>query len=116
MEEKNLQSTEAKPSLESQEQWQSSGEVTVTTNRDILADSGYEESIIFTDEYDDAIIGIDAVNERVIYDYNKMVDALVKKWKFTPEEEAEWIECNEIGSLSGMDDGPIVMYTIEGYK
>ena len=88
----------------------------MATNREILADMGYEESIIFTDEYDDAIIGVDAVNKRVIYDYNKMVDALVKKWKFTSWEAVEWIESNTIESLSGMDDGPIVMYSIEGYK
>lgn len=65
--------------------------------------------------YLDALIGT-SHEGHPIYDYNKMVECLVKDG-MTELEAIEWIDYNTIGSLCGIDrDGykwPIIMYPFE---
>lgn len=87
------------------------------TNREILEDLDYEELIVFENpDYDDAIIGV-SHDDRVIYDYDKMIDHLVSKENMTVEDAADFISYDTIRSLSYRgEDAPIVMFGIENYK
>ena len=79
-----------------------------------ILNAGYEDVIIFNNySYDDALIGI-SENNRAIYDYNKMVEWLMREESFTEEEAVDWISYNTIRALSYMgNDAPIIMYSIE---
>ena len=63
--------------------------------------------------YDDALIGISDDN-RAVYDYNKMVEWLVKTEGFTEEEAMEWIDYNTIRALPyAGSKAPIIMFPLE---
>ena len=48
-------------------------------NRDLLVEHGYEEAVVFENpDYDEAIIGVDT-DGHVIYDFDKMVECLMKE-------------------------------------
>lgn len=82
------------------------------TNREILCDMGYESSVIFENpSYDSAIIGI-SEDERVIYDYDKMIKYLVTEDGMTIEEASDFISYNTIRSLPYVDNHPIIMYNL----
>lgn len=72
-----------------------------------------EETIVFDNfAYDGAIIGI-TTDDRVVYDYNKMLEDLVVNEEFTLEEAMEWIDYNTIRALPYTgENGPIIMYPI----
>lgn len=79
-----------------------------------LVDAGYEGVMILENySYDDAFIGVTTDN-RAVYDFDKMVEWLVLKEGFTPEEAVEWIEYNTIRALPYAGaDAPIIMYRLE---
>lgn len=79
-----------------------------------ILNAGYEDVIIFNNySYDNALIGVSEDN-RAIYDYNKMVEWLMKEESWTVEEAIEWIDYNTIRALPYMGDkAPIIMYPIE---
>ena len=81
------------------------------SNKEILVDMGYEHSIIFTNpDYDDAIIGI-SHDDRVIYDYDKMIAHLMDHEDMTDEEAVDYISYNTIRSIPYAGEyAPIVMY------
>ena len=83
------------------------------TNREILCDMGYEESIIFENpDYDSAIVGV-SDNGEVIYDFDKMVQHLVEHDNMTAEEAADFICYNTIRSLPYVGEGaPVIMYSL----
>lgn len=79
---------------------------------DDLEDLGCDELIIFGNgEYDDAIIGVTTDN-RVVYDFDLMVECLVKRDNCDEIDAVEWIEYNTIRSLPYMEGAPIVMYPL----
>ena len=82
-------------------------------NREILDEMGCTDSIIFTNpDYDDAIIGI-SHDDRVIYDYDKMLECLMAHEDMTDEEAADFISYNTIRSIPyAGENAPIVMYGI----
>ena len=84
------------------------------TNRDLLVECGYENSIVFNNpDYDAAIIGV-SHDDRVIYDYNKMIEHLMLCEDMTIEEAMDFISYNTIKSLSyAGDDAPIIMFSLE---
>ena len=54
-------------------------------NKELLDDMGCVDSIIFTNpDYDDAIIGV-SHDDRVIYDYDKMLEHLMGHEEMTIE-------------------------------
>ena len=87
------------------------------TNRDILNDLDYEDLVIFENpDYDEAIIGV-SHDDRVIYDYDKMIAHLVDKEGMTVEDAADFISYDTIRSLSYRGpDAPIVMFGIDEYQ
>lgn len=87
------------------------------TNREILEDLNYEELVIFENpDYDDAIIGV-SHDDRVIYDYDKMVECLIKKENMDINEAIDFISSDTIRSLAyGGGVAPIVMFGIDIYK
>ena len=84
------------------------------TNREMLVDLGYEELIVFENpDYDDAIIGV-SHDDRVIYDYDKMIAHLVQHESMSIDEAADFISYNTIRALPyAGENAPIVMFGIE---
>lgn len=78
-----------------------------------LLENGYEGIKYLVDEsYDDALIGV-SEDERAIYDFNLMIEWLMKKYDLDEIEAIEWIECNTLRALPYMGDGaPIIMYRL----
>ena len=79
-----------------------------------LLNAGYDDVTYLTNySYDDALIGV-SEDGRVIYDFDKMVEWLIKKEGWTDIEAIEWIETNTIRALPYMGaDAPIIMYSLE---
>ena len=83
-------------------------------NKELLVEMGYEDAVILEDpDYDSAIIGV-SESGRVIYDYDKMVEWLIKNEKFTEEEAVEWIDYNTIRACNYIGEAPIVMFDLIG--
>ena len=76
--------------------------------------AGYEDVTILADySYDDALVGVTEDN-RAVYDYDKMVEWLVKTEGFTYDEAVEWIEYNTIRALAYEGpNAPVIMYRLE---
>ena len=85
----------------------------IAPNRQLLMDLGYEEAIIFENpDYDAAIVGISSDN-RVVYDYDKMITCLMFEDDMTLEEAMDFIDYNTLRALPyAGEDGPIVIYRI----
>ena len=83
------------------------------TAEERLLEAGYEDVLIFTDySYDDALVGVTEDN-RAVYDYNKMVDWLMREESWSMDEAIEWIEYNTIRSLEYMGpEAPVVIYPV----
>lgn len=78
-----------------------------------LIENGYEGIKYLTDySYDTAVIGVSEDN-RVVYDYEKMVEWLMEEEKMTEEEAVEWIDYNTIRALPYFGEGaPIIVYPL----
>ena len=78
-----------------------------------IIEAGWEDILIFSDySYDDALIGI-SIDNRAVYDFDKMVEWLCEKEKFTETDAIEWIEYNTLRALPYMGaSAPIVVYNI----
>ena len=82
------------------------------TNREVLADNGYEDLIIFENpSFDEAIIGV-SCDDRVVYDYDLMVKSAMKEEGWTEDEAIDWIDVNTIRSLPFVENAPIIMYKL----
>lgn len=61
--------------------------------------------------YDNSIIGI-SYDDRVIYDFEKMVEDLMEQDNISYEEATEFIEYNTLRALAYIGpDAPIILYT-----
>lgn len=80
---------------------------------EILLDNGYEGIKYLTDySYDDAVVGV-TNDDRVVYDFDLMIEWLMKKEGFTEEEAAEWIDYNTLRALPYMgEDAPLILYKL----
>ena len=85
-------------------------------NRDILADLGYQDAVIFRNpDYDAAIVGISS-DERVVYDYDEMIACLMLEDDMSIEEAMDFIDYNTLRALPYAGEGaPIVLYKISGF-
>lgn len=80
-------------------------------NRDRLAESGYEDAVVFENpDFDSAIIGVTTDN-RVVYDLNKMIDHLAEEDGIDRIEALEFIEYNTLRACPYFDGAPIVIET-----
>lgn len=83
------------------------------SNRELLCELGYEHLIVFENpDYDEAIIGV-SHDDKVIYDYNKMLKHLIDTDGMSLEEAADFIDYNTLRALPYVGDGaPIIMYGV----
>ena len=82
-------------------------------NREFLAENGYEDLVVFENpSFDAAIIGV-SEDDRVIYDYDLMIEAAMAEEGWTEEEAIDWIDYNTIRSLPYVDNAPIIMYKLQ---
>lgn len=86
-----------------------------TLRRDLLNELGLEESIVFENpDYDSAIIGYDANDNRIIYDFDKMVEYLMDVDGMEYEEAVEFIEYNTLRAIPyAGPNAPIVLNKID---
>lgn len=85
--------------------------------RDLLNELGLEESIVFeAPDYDSAIVGYDANDSRIVYDYEKMIEHLMDNDNMTYEDAVDFIEYNTIRAIPyAGGEAPIVVHNIEDY-
>ena len=78
-----------------------------------LLNEGYENvTYLVNYSYDDALIGV-SWDGRAIYDFEKMVDWLMKEEGWSDNDAIEWIEYNTIRGLPYMGEkAPIVIYPL----
>lgn len=71
--------------------------------RDIVMDDDELNQIIVLegDEFADGAIGLTSENH-LVYDYDKLVESLVKHNGWTEEEAIEWLDYNTFGSMAYM--------------
>ena len=83
------------------------------TAEEKILDAGYEDVVVFADSsYDDAFVGVSEDN-RAVYDYDKMVEWLMKTEGWSHEESIEWIEYNTIRALPYLGDAaPIIVHIL----
>ena len=75
-----------------------------------LTEKGYESVVVFENpSYADAFIGI-SNDDRVIYDYDKMIECLINEDGMTVEDAMEFIDYNTIRAIPYYPNAPIVMY------
>lgn len=86
------------------------------TAEEKLLDAGYEDVQLFDGyEYDDALIGVTS-DGRAVYDFNMMVDWLMREEGWSDIDAIEWIEYNTIRALPYMGaKAPIVIYSLEDW-
>ena len=84
----------------------------MTTAERLLA-AGHEGITLLTSpSYDAALVGV-TEDGRAVYDYEKMVAALVEAEGLTEPEAAEWIDYNTIRALPYMGpEAPLIMYPL----
>lgn len=84
------------------------------TNREFLAASDYDNLVVFENpDYDSAIIGV-SHDDRVIYDYDKMIEYLMDTEGMDVNSAADFISYDTIRSLSYVgNEAPIVMFRLE---
>jgi NAD+ synthase len=85
--------------------------------RELLNELGLDESIVFENpSYDNAIIGYDDIEHRVIYDYELMAECLMEQDGMSYEEAIEFIDYNTCRAIPyAGPNAPIVMHGIEDY-
>ena len=72
-------------------------------------DDLYDNYVRFVNpSFDKAIIGVSHDN-RLIYDYELMIEDYMKQHNCDSEEAIEWIEFNTIRSLPYVENSPIIM-------
>jgi len=73
-----------------------------------------EDSLVFDNaSYDNSIVGVTTDN-RVVYDYDKMIAELMEDEGMSYDDAVDWIDYNTIRSLPyAGEKAPIVMYRIE---
>lgn len=86
---------------------------TVNDVKELIMDYGYDKVLIFENpDYANAFIGLTNDN-RVVYDFDKMIEHLMIKYEMTDIEAVEFIEYNTIRSLPYHGDkAPIILYPL----
>lgn len=79
------------------------------TNREKLAENGYEDAVVFENpDYDSAIIGATTDN-CVVYDYQKMLECLMTEYGMSKEESADFIDYNSVRACAYIENAPIIL-------
>lgn len=83
------------------------------TAEERVLDAGFDDVLLLKNYgYDDALIGISEDN-RAVYDFNKMVEWLMREEGWTETDAIEWIEYNTIRALPYAGaSAPIIVYPV----
>ena len=82
--------------------------------RETLQDLGYENLIVVENpDYDDSILGV-SHDDRVVYDYDKMLECLIDKEGMDLEAAMDFISYDTIRSIPyAGENAPVVMFGIQ---
>ena len=82
-------------------------------NLDVLCDLGYEDAMVFKNpDYEEAILGV-TYDGNVVYDFDLMVNHLMKYDGMTEMDAVEFIDQDVMRVIPYMGEyPPIIMYTI----
>lgn len=81
--------------------------------RDEIQEYTTDACILTEEYYDSAIVGI-STDDRVVYAFTKMVDALANAENMTPEQAQEYIEYNILRAIPYLGDkAPIIVHSFE---
>ena len=83
--------------------------------REMLCEEGYEETVVFSNpDYADAFIGVTDRGGVAVYDYELMVESLVREG-MSYEDAMDFIDYNTIGAYFG-EKTPIVIHSLHFEK
>ena len=81
--------------------------------KQLLSDWNLDEAVVFENpSYETAIVGYDVHSNRIIYDYELMIDYLVENEQMNEDEAVEFIDYNTIRSLDYIENQPIILNRI----
>lgn len=85
--------------------------------RELLNDLGLEDSIVFENpDYDSAIIGYDMSNNRIVYDFELMIQDLINNDNMTYDDAVEFIHYNTLRAIPYAGEmAPIVLNKMDDY-
>lgn len=79
----------------------------------LLSDWNLDDAVVFENpSYETAIVGYDVHTNRIIYDYELMIDYLVENEQMNEDEAVEFIDYNTIRSLDYVENHPIILNRI----
>jgi len=82
-------------------------------NIDKLQEMYPDIELLQADGFDDAMIGVEPLSGKVIYDIDKMVNVLINEG-LSYEESIEYLDYNVLNAYVG-EQTPIYIQTIDGY-
>lgn len=81
--------------------------------KQLLSEWNLDDAVVFENpSYETAIVGYDVHSNRIIYDYELMIDYLVENEKMNEDEAVEFIDYNTIRSLDYIENHPIILNRI----
>lgn len=81
--------------------------------KNLLSDWNLDDAVVFENpSYETAIVGYDVHSNRIIYDYELMIDFLVENERMNEDEAVEFIDYNTIRSLDYIEKHPIILNRI----
>ncbi len=83
-------------------------------NIDKLQDMFPEQEILQADGFDDAIIGLEPLSGKVIYDIEKMTMVLIDEG-LTHEDAIEYLDFNVLNAYVG-ENTPLYIHTLEEHE
>ena len=87
---------------------------TVEEIKEYLCKHGYEGVYVFDNPaFASAFIGV-RIDNRAVYDYNKMIESMMEEEGTSYEDAVDWISYNTIRSLPYLyDKAPVIVYPSE---
>lgn len=80
---------------------------------DTILSIGFEGVVLFNNpSYEDAFVGISSDN-RAVYNYDSMIECLMKEDGMDYEDAADFISYNTIRACDYIDNSPIIYYPVE---
>jgi hypothetical protein len=84
------------------------------TKRDQLLAFVPDDTLLFADGFDDAILGLDTLSLRVVYSKQQMIQILIDE-DMTPEDAIEFLEYNTWNTYVG-EQTPIYVDQIDVFE
>ena len=87
------------------------------SRKDTMIEIGIEDAIFFDNpDYDSAIVGYEENTDRIIYDYELMVEYLMNKNGMSYEDAIDFVEYNTVRACSYMGShAPIIMRNVTDF-